>query len=89
MPKASKQGQSNAVCDCFLTMLLTNCPIAGGSFINTEPGFPESTGEDIEISVVFENPIDPELLGTVPFNPFIFIDGERGKELHLKGPRSH
>jgi LruC domain-containing protein len=24
-------------------------------------------------------------LGTAPFNPFIFIDGDRGKEVHLPG----
>ena len=82
--KGLETGQSNAVVIVF-DNAFNELPHTGGSFINTQPGFPESTGEDIVIDVVFENPIEPELLGTVPFNPFIFIDGERGKELHLKG----
>jgi len=39
--------------------------------------------DDITVLVTFTDPIDPDLLGTPPFNPFMFIDLERGKELHL------
>lgn len=81
--KGLEAGQSNAVVIVF-DNAFNELPHVGGRFINTEPGFPVSTGEDIEINIVFEDPIDPESLGAVPFNPFIFIDGERGKELHLK-----
>jgi LruC domain-containing protein len=43
------------------------------------------TAMDDTISVVvqFTNPVSSNVLGTVPFNPFIFINGTRARELHL------
>ena len=29
------------------------------------------------------NPISPSLIGSVPFNPFLIVDGDRGREVHL------
>ncbi len=81
--KGLEAGQSNSVVIVF-DNAFNELPHVGGQFINTEPEFPLSEGEDIVINISFVNPIAPELLGTAPFNPFIFIDGERGKELHLK-----
>jgi LruC domain-containing protein len=37
----------------------------------------------LNIHIQFQNPIDPLLVGTPPFNPFIFINEDRGRELHL------
>jgi LruC domain-containing protein len=35
------------------------------------------------ISIVFSNPISTTALGTAPFNPFLIIDKDRNKEIHL------
>jgi len=40
-------------------------------------------GQTIDITISLANPISPELLGDVPFNPFIVANGERAKEIHL------
>lgn len=37
----------------------------------------------LNIHILFENPVEPALVGTPPFNPFIIINGERGREAHL------
>lgn len=55
----------------------------GGSFINTVIGGNQVEAPEMEIVVEFTNPIDPMLMGSAPFNPFIFINGTRGRELHL------
>ncbi len=81
--KGLEAGQTQAVIIVF-DNAFNELPHVGGSFINTEDNVPVSEAEDIVINVTFENPISPDLLGSAPFNPFIFINGERGKELHLK-----
>ncbi len=40
-------------------------------------------GQEITIEIAFENPLPKEELGAIPFNPFIMVNGERGKEVHL------
>jgi LruC domain-containing protein len=37
----------------------------------------------LNIHIQFQNPMEPSLVGTPPFNPFIFINEDRGRELHL------
>lgn len=37
----------------------------------------------LNIHILFENPTESSLVGTPPFNPFIFINEDRGRELHL------
>ncbi len=38
-------------------------------------------GSEMELTLKYTNPITPNQLGD--FNPFIFIDGDRGREVHL------
>lgn len=54
-----------------------------GWFINTQEGAPKVEGNEIEITIQFVNPISAELIGLPPFDPFIFIGGDRGREVHL------
>lgn len=42
-----------------------------------------SSNPIINIVVEFNEPVDANQLGEVPFNPFIFVDGDRSKEIHL------
>jgi LruC domain-containing protein len=37
----------------------------------------------LNIHILFENPLEPALVGAPPFNPFIIIDEDRGRESHL------
>lgn len=61
-----------------------NIPRLGtGLYINTERGQPISTGEEITVIITFANPINPNLIGSAPFNPFMIVDGVRGREIHL------
>lgn len=39
--------------------------------------------DDLTITVVFTEPLDTNVLGTAPFNPFIIVNENREKEIHL------
>jgi LruC domain-containing protein len=55
----------------------------GGVFINTESTAPVSVADTITITVDFIQPIASNGAGEAPFNPFIFVDGDRTREVHL------
>lgn len=57
--------------------------INGGAFMNTEAGSPVYTPDTVELVIDFANPIPKSQLGYAPFNPFIFINATRGREVHL------
>lgn len=54
-----------------------------GFFVNTQNEAPQVTSDTLNISVTFNNPVSVSALGTIPFNPFIIINQDRGRELHL------
>ncbi len=56
----------------------------GGAFVNTEDNGTTLSPDTIELVITFATPIPKAQLGYAPFNPFIFINGNRGRELHLK-----
>lgn len=58
---------------------------AGGAFVNTQKEQSNKGNDTIKITINFSEPIDKALLGSAPYNPFIFINKERGKEIHLGG----
>lgn len=61
-------------------------PWAGGSTnggVNTTLGDPYVTPQDLEININLVSPVALSLLGTPPYNPFIIINGDRTKEVHL------
>ncbi len=41
--------------------------------------------DTLHVSVKFTSPVPQSQLGSVPFNPFVIIDQERGREVHLAG----
>lgn len=51
--------------------------------VNSYTGGKTGTGTPIEIAVYFAQPVNPELLGNPPYNPFLIVNSERGKEIHL------
>lgn len=54
-------------------------------FVNTEKNKQQITPDTITLLINFKEPVSPAELGAAPFNPFIFVNRERGREVHLAG----
>lgn len=39
--------------------------------------------QTLNLVIKLEEPLEPSLVGVAPFNPFIFADSDRGREIHL------
>lgn len=55
----------------------------GADFVNTVQNQPFSKGDTLSVSIEFTSPIASSKLGTAPYNPFLVVNYERGKEIHL------
>lgn len=55
----------------------------GYAFVNTRSGDPFVNPDTSRIAISLSNPVNPASLGNGPFNPFIFVEGNRGREIHL------
>jgi LruC domain-containing protein len=58
---------------------------SGAAFVNTVSVNPYLDPDTSEITINFATPQDAINLGDAPYNPFIFIDQTRGREVHLAG----
>jgi LruC domain-containing protein len=56
-----------------------------GSFMNTDKGVKTAPNYTFDLIVTFTNPITRAELGSAPYNPFIIVNRERGREVHLAG----
>ena len=63
----------------------TLLPSTGSSGVNTVAGSVYREPKEIELYIDFQTPQSSDQLGTAPYNPFIFINGDRSKEVHLAG----
>ena len=79
----TENGQSKATIICFDDPYNVLAHPGGGSGVNTDPNAPYSTPEVMNLSIKFTNPVNFDDLGTPPYNPFIILNQERGKEVHL------
>ena len=57
----------------------------GQAFVNTVSGNPSVANDTTDITLNFSTPQSAAALGTSPYNPFIFVDQTRGREVHLAG----
>ena len=57
----------------------------GGRFVNTEKDVAPVAYDTIRVLITFTEGIDRATLGNAPYNPFIFVNRERGREVHLPG----
>lgn len=55
-----------------------------GSFVNTELNKPRINAYTFNVVIKFTSAIDPSLLGTAPYNFFMFRTANRGHEIHAK-----
>ena len=53
------------------------------TYFNTESSQSAGISDTIRVNILFSTPISTSQLGSAPFNPFIFINQERGVEVHL------
>jgi LruC domain-containing protein len=58
---------------------------SGGAFINTVKTDPRTEEVTKQINLSLVEPKSVEEVGLPPYNPFIFVDGDRSKEVHLSG----
>ena len=79
-------GQEKAVVVAF-DDAFTLLPSTGGVGVNVIKGNGYSTPKDIELHIVFTTPQTVANLGTAPFNPFVIVNGDRTKEIHLAGSK--
>lgn len=83
-PNGTEKNQSKATIIVFDNAFLGIQGGAGGTqYVNTITTEPQRTYDTITIVTTFTTPQLIETLGDGPFNPFIFINGDRGRELHL------
>jgi LruC domain-containing protein len=55
------------------------------AFVNTIRANPKIDNDTMDIIIGFRSPQTIASLGQAPFNPFIFVNGDRGREVHLTG----
>lgn len=58
---------------------------ARGQMMNTVSAKEYITPDTLNLHISFNSSVTASQLGTAPYNPFIFINGDRGKEVHLPG----
>lgn len=60
-------------------------PWPGGNAmgVNTTDGAPYVQPKTLNVFINFTSPVDRSVLGMAPFNPFIYVDRVRSKEVHL------
>jgi LruC domain-containing protein len=58
-------------------------PPNGGIGVNTTPTLPFVVPDTLLMTVIFTQPVSPDVLKSQIFNPFIFTNQNRGYEIHL------
>ena len=46
--------------------------------------YPAVDGREMQLTVRFTSPVPASELGAAPFNPFLIVNGNRGREIHLQ-----
>ncbi len=79
----TESGQDNAVIVIFDNGLAQMTPPDSGIGINTEKGYRFQSPDTISVQVVFSEPLSGATFGWPPFNPFLIVNQERGREIHF------
>ncbi|MEI6455652.1 MAG: LruC domain-containing protein [bacterium] len=82
-PNGTEAGQEKITIIAFDNVNKIMHPVSG-SFVNTEPGSPYIDPDTITISMIFSpNKYTISDIGLADFNPFLIVNMDRGKEVHL------
>jgi LruC domain-containing protein len=79
----TEKNQDNAVVIAFDNAYKVLPHIGNSIGVNTVSGETYQTPHVLNLKVLFKNPVAYSDFGTPPYNPFIFINGDRSKEVHL------
>jgi len=82
----TEQGQTNTVIILF-DNAFRNIGNSGSAFINTKENVPYINPDTSQLHVLYTHPVSVSTTGTAPYNPFLIVNGERGKEVHLAGQK--
>ncbi len=82
----TEQGQTNTVIILF-DNAFRNIGSSGSTFINTKEDVPYVDPDTNQLHVLYATPVSVSTTGTAPYNPFLIVNGERGKEVHLAGQK--
>jgi len=77
-----ESGQKRAVVIAF-DNAFSILPRPGSGFVNTEKDKPYIGVKDLQLKIVFTEPVERNALGSAPYNPFLIAHGDRGVEIHL------
>ena len=80
----TEQGQTNTVVVLF-DNAFSMIGSSGSAFVNTKEDVPYVDPDTNTLHVVYQNPVDVQVTGTAPYNPFLIVNKDRGKEVHLAG----
>lgn len=78
----TESGQSKATVIVF-DNAATLLPNPGTPFVNTEIGDAYVNPDSVTLTINLSTPQSLNALGSYPFNPFLIVDMDRGKEVHL------
>ena len=80
----TEQNQTNTVLFLFDNAFNT-IGSSNSLFVNTKPDIDYVDPDTNQLVVTYSNPVSTDVTGTAPYNPFIVVDKDRGKEVHLSG----
>lgn len=78
----TENGQDHAVVIVIDDVSTYIRPPASYAYVNTEPGSPRVEAADIRLVIELVDPVLPADYDPPPFNPFIILERERGREIH-------
>jgi LruC domain-containing protein len=81
----TEAGQNKAVIIPFDNAYNIMVPFGTTDFVNTELGKATFNTVPVQVVITFTQPISRGELGTAPYNPFLIVNRERGREIHLPG----
>ncbi|MEA3504262.1 MAG: LruC domain-containing protein [Bacteroidota bacterium] len=79
----TENGQSKATIIVFENAYDILTHPGGALGINTTIGAPYVEPELMTVEVTMATPVSTSITGMAPYNPFLIVDGERGREVHL------
>ncbi len=79
----TEKGQSKAVIIAFENAYDLLPHPGGGTGVNVVPGSTWVVPKEITVRVTFTAPVPEKSISNAPYNPFLIINGTRGKEIHL------
>lgn len=86
-PNGTEQGQPLACIMVFDDAFDILPRVSSGIGVNTQLNDPYRQPDSIKLTIQFAQPMSVAALGLPPYNSFIFVNGDRGKEVHLPGQK--